>query len=390
MVRIKRILSIFLILALTFSCASLAEEGSSVFTRDMVERSLRGVGNTQRLHNVIDKARRGEEITLVYLGGSITEGALAVPQSSRCYAALSARQFAEKYMPDPSRMNYVNAGISGTPSLLGITRLEQDVLVHSPDVVFVEFAVNDSADPVSQMVYESLIRRLLQSDSQPAVVLIFTLMREGHTCQPHMLQVGKHYDLGMISVVDAVKVQIILGKMQWSDYSSDYTHPNNDGHAFIADLISHYFDQAAAVKPTPYTLPEEAVFGMDLQHLKNVRNGDAALVSTGDFPFGLVTCYSYKQGWKHTSGAEPLTLRLTASYLTLAFRQENNQACGTAEVLVDGVVKATLPGHAGNAWGNVVTQLIDLGGSGEHTIEIHMSPGSEDKRFNLLDIAYAP
>lgn len=383
-----RLLSLLLSSALLTS--AMAEE--SVFTQEMVERSLYAVGNTQRLHKAIDKAKAGEKVSIVYLGGSITEGASAVPQATNCYAYRSAQLFAEKFMQDASQLAYHNAGISGTPSLLGITRCQQDVLAYEPDIVFVEFAVNDSTDETSRMVYESLVRKLLQSETQPAVVLVITLMNSGYSAHVHMKQIGKHYDLGVVSVYDAVKPQIDAGKMQWSDYSADYAHPTTEGHAFVAELIGHYFDQAAATPAEDYTIPEEACYGSSLENLQNVRNGDAAILSVGSFPYGDVTCYSYDHGWKHMQTApnnDPLTLELTASYLTLAFKQEKNTACGTAEVLVDGTAAATLSGYADNAWGNVITQLIPLGESGSHRIEIRMAQGDEAKRFSLLDIGYA-
>lgn len=379
-----------LVLAGSLLTGAVAEE--SVFTQEMVERSLFSLGNTQRLHRAIDKAKNGEKVSIVYLGGSITEGALAVPQATNCYAHRSAQLFAEKFMKDPSQLAYHNAGISGTPSLLGITRCQQDVLSHAPDIVFVEFAVNDSTDETSRMVYESLVRKLLQSETQPAVVLVITLMNSGYSAHVHMKQIGKHYGLGVVSVYDAVQIQIDQGKMQWSDYSTDYAHPTTEGHAFIAELIGHYFDQAAATPAEDYTIPADACYGKALEHLQNLRTGDAAILSEGSFPFGPARCYSYTQGWRRSLTATdnaPLVLELNATCLTLAFKQEKDTACGTAQVLVDGQVAATLPGYADTAWGNVVTQLVPLGDSGAHRIELRMAPGDEGKRFTLLDIGFA-
>lgn len=391
MKKMTRLLALALTGGLLLAGTAQAEEG--VFTQAMVERSLVSVGNTERLHRAIDKARSGEQVSIVYLGGSITEGALAQPQTTKCYAYLSAQLFAEKFMADSKQLMYYNAGISGTPSLLGITRLHQDVLPKKPDIVFVEFAVNDSTDETSRMVYESLVRRLLQSETQPAVVLIFTLLDSGYSAQSHMQQIGKHYDLGMISVKDAIQPQINLGKMKWSDYSTDYAHPTNEGHAFIAELIGHYLDAAAEAEPAPYVMPEEPKYGKALEGLRNVVKNDPAIISEGSFPYGPAQCYTYRQGWRHLAargGTEPLVLELTCSHLTLAFKQEKTQACGKAEVWVDGELKKTLSGYSESAWGNVVTELIDLGESAPHTIEIRMAEGDDGKTFNLLDIGYVP
>ena len=386
--RLRRILSFTLLGSLFFSAHTLSEE--SLFTDKMIERSLISAGNTERFQKAVSKAQSGEDVSIVYLGGSITEGALAKPQETKCYAYLSAQSFASKYMQDKSHLKYHNAGISGTPSLLGITRLEQDVLSHSPDIVFVEFAVNDSNDDTSKMVYESLIRKLLASKTQPAVVLIFTLSDTFYSCQPHMQKIGKHYDLGMISVYNAIQPQIQLGKMKWSDYSSDYAHPTTEGHTFIADLIGNYFDQAVEIASEPYQMPEDAVYGSILENLKNIREGDPEITSVGSFPFGDATCYSYKKGWRHLASKkenEPLTLTVTGRYMTLAYKQMNNPGFGSIEVYVDGNLSETLPGNSSSAWGNVITKLIDLGENAAHSISIQMKAGDENLNFQILDLA---
>ena len=362
------------------------------FTRAMIERSLVSVGNTERIQAAIHKARRGEDVTLVYLGGSLTEGASAVPHASKCYAFLSAQLFGEKFCQEKRQVRYVNAGISGTPSLLGITRCEQDVLSKNPDVVFVEFAVNDGSDAASRMAYESLVRKLLSSESAPAVVLVFTINSSLYSAQTHMQQIGKHYGLGMISVGDAITPEIKLGRMAYADYSKDYAHPTTEGHAFIADMIGHYFDQAAATPAQPYEMPADTRYGGDLEQLTNIRDGSPLITDLGDFTFGAASCYSYKTGWRYNTKGEnrPLTLMVEGRNMTIAFKQEKKQTVGAAEVYVDGRLVRRLNGYSPNAWGNVVTELISLGGEGAHTVEIRMAEEDVRKNFTLLDMAIAP
>ncbi len=365
----------------------------NLFTQEMVQRSLLHIGNTERLHRAIEKAKNGENVTLVYLGGSITEGALAQPQQTHCYAALSAKMFGEKFAQNPDQVQYVNAGISGTPSRLGITRLEQDVLSRKPDVVFVEFAVNDSNDKQSQQVYESLVRRLLRSETQPAVVLIFTLLDSGYSCQPHMSQIGAYYDLGMISVKDALQPEFDTGRMTFRDYSPDYAHPTTQGHAFMADLVGHYFDRAAQTPAIPYEMPQEPTIGNFCENLKNIRRGAPEMLQEGCLPAAVTPCYSYLKGWKNTvyTRNEPMVLEITGSPLFIVFKQENNEKCGDLEVWVDGQLKKTLKGHSTSAWGNPVTEIIGLGKMDEtHRVELKMAEGQKQKDFSLLDLAYVP
>lgn len=390
----KRLIPVLLICSMLFSPLLPACRGESdLFTEEMVQRGLISTGNTERIQRAMEKARKGEDVTLVFLGGSITEGSLAQPQKTHCYAALSAGIFADTYAADPARVHYVNAGISGTPSKLGITRLEQDVLCHNPDVVFVEFAVNDSNDMQSQKVYESLVRRLLKSQSAPAVVLIFTLLSSGYSCQPHMSAIGQYYDLGMISVKNALQPEFTAGRMTFADYSPDYAHPNTRGHAFLADMVAWYFEQAAQTPAAPLTVPDAPLQGNFCENLENIRAGSPLILKEGSFPQAVTPCYSYLKGWKHTmyTGKEPMTIQLKGGPLFLVFKQENNEKCGNLEVWVDGVLKKTLNGHSPSAWGNPVTEIIGLGSANEtHTVELRMAEGHHMRDFSLLDLAYVP
>ena len=132
---------------------------------ETVQRSFVSLGNTYRLENKLSKALNGEKITVAYLGGSITEGVGGTPDT--CYAKLSFDYIAENYGKGDN-VEYVNAGVSGTPSILGNLRVKKDVLDKNADIVFVEFAVNDGMDQLYKDSYESLIRTILKQENEPA------------------------------------------------------------------------------------------------------------------------------------------------------------------------------------------------------------------------------
>lgn len=384
----KKLLLVLVLLMLPV----IALAADAPFTQEMIDRSLVQVGNTERIHRAIDKARRGEDVTIVYLGGSITEGAGAQPQATKCYAYQSAQHFAAQFMQEKHQLKYVNAGISGTPSLLGLMRAEKDVISKKPDVVFIEFAVNDSSDTVSRQVYESLVRKLLSCQSEPAVILLFTLTDTGYSCQAPMSAVGTHYNLGMISVKDAIQPALREGSLQWAHYSSDFAHPTTAGHTFVAELIGHYFAKAAETPAEPYALPEPTRHGDAWQALHNIAPGDAEIETTGSFQVGTSVCYTYRKGWIHrtNAGNDPMVLNVTGSRLVLSYKQENNKNVGRIDIFVDGKLKKTLNGNSTSAWGNIVTEYVFMGADEPHKVEIRMADGDEGKLFTLLDIAVVP
>ena len=54
--------------------------------QELLIKSLVQTGNPARLQRALDRARRGEEVTIAFIGGSITQGAGAVPIHTGCYA----------------------------------------------------------------------------------------------------------------------------------------------------------------------------------------------------------------------------------------------------------------------------------------------------------------
>lgn len=215
----------------------------------MIDRSLMNLGNTKRLVDVVNKAKSGEDVNICYIGGSITQGAGATPINTECYAYKSFLGF-KKLMGDGDNVHYVKAGVGGTPSELGMIRFDRDVLrdgTVEPDIVVVEFAVNDDGDETKGNCYESLVRRALSLPSQPAVMLMFSVFSDDYNLQDRLSPVGFRYDLPMASVKDAVVPQFyeregrILTKNQ---YFYDMFHPTNLGHTIMADCLINIMKKA--------------------------------------------------------------------------------------------------------------------------------------------------
>ncbi len=240
-----------------------ALEGDEL-TEAMKQLSYTSRGNTYRLMNKLSAMTSGEEVTIAYLGGSITEGLNA--KGENCYAERSYNWIAQKYGTG-GNVKYVNAGMSGTPSILGNLRVQRDVLEHNADIVFLEFAVNDGGEAIYQKSYESLIRTILNQPNEPAVILLFTILENGHTCQPWMETLGSYYELPMISVGDALTPAFEAGKMTWDDYSDDGSHPHKEGHEFVSGLIENYFEMEEfySSQQTSYTMPSEPIVGNDYE-----------------------------------------------------------------------------------------------------------------------------
>ena len=121
-----------------------------------------------RLKQLFRRAAAGEELTLGFFGGSITQGSLAAEQGN-CYAFRVYRWFVDTF--PGAAFHYVNGGIGGTDSFYGVARAVTDLLQYQPDFVVVDFSVNDTKLPFRKETYEGLLRKVLAWPSRPAVVL---------------------------------------------------------------------------------------------------------------------------------------------------------------------------------------------------------------------------
>ena len=252
--------------------------------------------NTARVQKVMQKALKGDPITLAVIGGSITEGAHNAQNSehasddvnkyfgNKSYAQWVQKWFADKfYNEDTTKVKLVNAGIGSTSSLLGSFRLQSMVLAEKPDLVIVEFSVNDFSivaypDSVIYMgdgayeAYESIVRRCLEANV--AVMQLFM----GHTKERGLWTVhrviGSYYNVPMVSFENAVypNDSCILDNTERVYF--DGMHPNNVGHAFLGKVITNYLEKIKAntqadAEYTASLVPDECVYGDTYANAKN-------------------------------------------------------------------------------------------------------------------------
>ena len=365
--------------------ASKAPETPEEFRAAMIERSVVSTGNTSRLSRLLRRAAGGADITVAYLGGSITEGFAAGARSPKCYASLSAENFKRSYCSGGT-VNCRNNGLSGTPSVLGMLRAPEETLISEPDIIFIEFAVNDGRGAEYRRSYESLVRTCLTAENEPVVILLFTYMENGHTCQDDQQEIGAHYDLGMISVRDAILPELEAGRMKWRDYAADDVHPSDAGHALIAEFIAKYFEKAAAAGSRAYALPEPLQDGLYtdpvLYDAANMRFQDGSWeigTESQRFPAGFV----YRQG----TGNQPLSFDLHGKTVFLVYQLNKDSRFGTAGVWLNGELTACVNGNGANGWGGpAVVKVAESDTAADLHAEIRMLDGEEDKAFTILAV----
>ncbi|MCR5685508.1 MAG: SGNH/GDSL hydrolase family protein [Lachnospiraceae bacterium] len=373
-----------------------------------VEKSLVSTGNNYRLKRVLEKARNGEDVYICALGGSVTEGALA-KTNDEGYAYQFADEFKATYCPgDGANLHFVNAGLSGTPSCLGIIRYKQDVvelLGSDPDILIIEFAINDWNEPTHGKAYESLIRKALEANEDCAVILLYSLSRGGWNMQDNYIKIGKYYSLQQVSIKNGIYAPKNEMRLAESLYFADDYHPTTYGHRFMKDCLMNMFRTVDAEEEGPQIrVPEKDFSGSEFKDLIMLDSRDTGLDrlylkpgSFSDTDDAVVTMYftkakAFPNNFYHKAGSEnkPLELKVNCRNILINYKTANNKEFGKADFYIDGEKVATADGFSSGGWNNCnVIMVLHEDEAKEHTLTVKMADDSTDKAFTIFSIGYS-
>ncbi len=383
--------------------------------KNIIRNSLVSKGDLTKLKTVIDKAKRGEDVTLAYIGGSITQGAGATPLNTECYAYKSYSLFKERYGKD-NNVHLIKAGVGGTPSELGMIRFERDVLrdyTVKPDVIVIEFAVNDEGDETKGDCYESLVRKALNLSYRPAIILLFSVFANDENLQERMLPVGYNYKLPMISIKNAVTPQFyknygegkVLTKNQ---FFYDIYHPSNIGHTIMSDCIIHLVKQAENMEKTSTDNADMPVpvIGSTFENVKLLDKKDkysnAEIIPGGftdtdivlqcvemDESLSLVPQFPYNWHYNGKETDKPyFEMKIKCKSLVLIFKDSGETDAAKADIYVDGKFVRTADPYI-NGWVHCNPAIIvNESYSDMHLVHIEIDKADKDKKFTILGFGY--
>jgi lysophospholipase L1-like esterase len=190
------------------------------------------------LPNVARKLARGEDVSVVFIGGSVTQGG-----REDGYVAQVGTWLKTQY--PKSKISVANAGIGGTNSHYGNQRLDRDVLVYKPDLLIVEFAVNDGGDASSSM--EALVHKTWMKNPQTDIVFMHHLQKPNladyaagrwHETALHHEKVADFYSIPTIGTGMVLASKVHANELSWEDAFHDTVHPKPAGYAIYTQAIT--------------------------------------------------------------------------------------------------------------------------------------------------------
>jgi len=371
------------------------------------------------LPNFFAKLKEGKTVKIGYLGGSIT---------AQNGWRIKSRAWFQKEFPQ-AKVEEINAAIGGTGSELGVFRVDHDVLNKKPDLMFVEFAVNDAgASPENiRKSMEGIIRKTWKTLPDCDLCFVYTITEKDikglqrgkmkrsasvmeeladfyHIPSIHLgVEVAKLEKEGkLIMKAPEAKVERVSGdelnqtaKMPTDAkgriaFSRDGVHPYPDtGHAiYMAEIVKAMDKIAPAGKVGPHQLgvpltPKnwEAAKMIPLEQLAKIEGPGAKLDPTKN---RLAQSFSNRMPslWQLQPGA------------TMSFKFKGAKAgiydllgpgCGFVEVTIDGKTRKEkrIDGYC-IYFRLAIISIADNLEDKEHEVTLRVLPESPDKRKILF------
>ncbi|MDK2809267.1 MAG: acyl-CoA thioesterase [Clostridiales bacterium] len=348
-----------------------------VIEQEWIKRAIANRGDWTKIEQVMKRARKGEAIKIAFIGGSITQGSLSSsPQT--CYAYLVYEWWKETF--SEATVSYLNAGIGGTTSQFGVARVEDHVLCQKPDLVIVEFSVNDTNDSFFLETFEGLIRRIVSSDKSPAVVIVNNVhYQDGSNAQEIHNKIGGAYQIPCISIKDAIYPLIIEKKLKREDLTPDNLHPNDTGHALVAGIITGFF------KRVQDTLVRSPLTSNQYEHSIRYQS-DHCLPKLDGFMTDESVSKSiqdvFKNGWFASAIGASITFSVKGTGIAVQYRKSVKQPAPVARAVIDGDVERAviLDANFTETWGDCLylETIYFHGEDKEHQVTIEIVEGTEE------------
>lgn len=237
---LKNVIIAFALLFLSISCQSYIknEEVSSLDYLSDIKSELQ------------KKWPQNRTINLVFHGHSVPAGYFTTPvvNTTSSYPYLLLRELKNRY--SYAVINVINTSVGGENSLSGAKRFGADVLVHKPDLIFIDYALNDRSLGLRQageaweyMILEALKRHIKVILLTPSPDQRVNILEPSNELEKHALQIkalAKKYGVGLADSYELFHEIAVRGD-SISNYMSQVNHPNEKGHQLIKNEIMKYF-----------------------------------------------------------------------------------------------------------------------------------------------------
>lgn len=322
------------------------------------------------LNNFAAKINAGEDVNVVYYGGSVTAGSGASVSDKTSWRGITS-SWLQINAPNVNVTN-VNSAIGGTGSHFGFYRLDEAVLANDPDLLFIEYSINDFYDNQdlwnigeneAAMQLESIVRKVRTEAPECDIVIVLTTerslinsLKESDTLHA---QARGHYKIAEKYGIPTLRVGHALADTlsanwadndyaEWYEYVTDIVHPTDKGYQIYAGVVKEFLansllgdkNDGALVKnhTVPTNIVSEEIWAGDPVFIQANEELSAESVALGGSEFAVASGRSYPYHTTTFRMSDPdavLKFKFTGTELSILDDQYSNHYNGV-NVKIDG------------------------------------------------------
>lgn len=337
------------------------------------------------LPNTYKKLTEKKELNIIYYGGSVTVGGTA----AKSWRKLVGTWFQDNF-PD-AKINNLSRAIGATGSRFGLYRLSRDVLPYKPDLIFIEFAINDHYHPETstdaEMMMETMIREIKTAYPDCDIVTLLTTEKVYASMSYNNLlyaQAQAHNDISAHYNIPTVRIGCAAINRMGANYAErfsmffeDSVHPNAYGHEYYYDCIEEFLINS--LKNTTYKASAYEKKSLPDLHGFELFDGNRTYVeitpeilakseALGGFGFAMADSKVYTNSVPHGF----IKSNVANAVFVFEFEGTDFEIAGGSKATIEVKVDGELVEIKDNKMRNVsIPQCIVSGlGSGKHRVEI--------------------
>lgn len=339
--------------------------------RQIAADALQSCGSGIRWHSLLHQ----NKLKIGMIGGSVTQGYSAGGFSPAAYPTLFADGLRELGY-DIEAFVCAEAGMG---SMEGNLLADSQILQHQPDLVVLEFAINETTLRPSVIAFESLLRKLLCQPEPPVVCFLLIRSMDDYSCESFMLPLAEHYGLPCIRLRKGLNPVLERGELCWADYGDPESHPTDDGQRLLADCLLHLIKTAQSLPDeSPEPIPEPWL-DAPYQAMRYVLpNADCSAVQTAA-PICPRQNHSFPTAFLLSPDTGGMRMQIECEALLIFYEAHHLPEYGACRIIIDGEPfnPPVLHSNSIYGWGNAKYVIaVPPGSRALHTVTLEPTEGN--------------
>jgi lysophospholipase L1-like esterase len=193
-----------------------------------------------KLNKFVEKLEKGESVSLVFFGDSITAGGNSSGRGNTApftprWSEIVRDALAAKY--PSAKINFTNTAVGGKETVWGISEIDNSVNKYKPDLLVLAFGMNDGGKSTDQFIANTrtMIDKVLAANPDCEILVIGTMLPHSETTyfknqylqEAGLYEMAKSYKNVDVVPMTSMHSSILEHKRYFDMTGNNVNHPND-------------------------------------------------------------------------------------------------------------------------------------------------------------------